>query len=203
MLIALTGGIASGKSTVARMFEVLGYYVIDADQVGHEIIAPREPAWYDIIQYFGKEYIKENGAIDREKLGTLVFTHPDKRKLLNSITHPRIVARIREKIARKRQEGYAWPIIVDAALIIEEGGYQRFDKLMVVYVDEATQRARIRARDGFAEEEITRRLASQMPLSEKAKLADYVIDNSGTLEETGRQVRAVHEEWQKLGSDNL
>lgn len=197
MLIALTGGIASGKSTVARMFEALGYYVIDADQVGHEIIQPQEPAWYDIIQYFGREYLGPDGTVDRKKLGAFVFAHPDKRKLLNSITHPRIVARIREKIALKRQEGYTWPIMVDAALIVEEGGYQRFGKLIVVYVDEATQRARIKARDGFSEEEITRRLSSQMPLSKKAKVADYVIDNSGTPQETKRQVKAVHEALQK------
>lgn len=197
MLIALTGGIASGKSTVARMFEDLGYYVIDADQVGHEIIQPQAPAWYDIIQYFSKEYLNDDGTINREKLGALVFAQADKRKLLNQITHPRIIAHIREIIARKRQEGYTWPIMVDAALVIEESGYQRFDKLIVVYVDEVTQRARIRARDGFSEEEITRRLSSQMPLSEKAKLADYVIDNSGTIEETRRQVLAVHEQLQK------
>lgn len=191
LLVGLTGGIATGKSTVSEIFRHLGCVVIDADVLAREVVEPGEPAYAAIVAEFGPGILQRDGTLDRKKLGAIVFADPEKRKRLEAITHPRI----RERFARRLQElverEFAGVVIFDAPVMIESGNYTTMDRLVVVVTDTATQRARALERDGDREE-IERRIASQMPLAEKARLADYVIDNSGGREATIAEVRRVH-----------
>jgi dephospho-CoA kinase len=190
--VGLTGGIASGKSTVSHIFRSLGAQVIDADILARQVVEPGKPAWQEIVHSFGKDILLPDGQIDRKKLGAIVFQDPVKREVLNQIVHPRVFEeknRIYQDLRRKYPEAL---IIVDAALLIEAGSYKRLSKLIVVYVDEQTQLRRLMLRDGISAEEAWLRIRSQMPLSEKVKYADYVIDNRGSLEETRRQVEEVY-----------
>ena len=191
LLVGLTGGIATGKSTVSDVFRRLGCEIIDADVLAREVVRPGEPAHAAIIAEFGRGVLNPDGTLDRKRLGAIVFADPDKRKRLEAITHPAI----RERFARRLQElaerGFAGLAIFDAPVMIESGNYAAMDRLVVVVTDEATQRARAVGRDGDRED-VERRIASQMPLAEKARLADHVIDNSGDREATARRVRQVH-----------
>jgi dephospho-CoA kinase len=199
-VVGLTGGIASGKSTVSHIFRSLGAQVIDADILAREVVEPGKPAWQDIVNAFGRDILLPDGSIDRKKLGAIVFQNPTKREVLNQIVHPRVFEeekRLYQELRRQYPEAL---IIVDAALLIESGSYQRFHKLIVVYVDEQTQLRRLMLRDGISAEEAWARIRSQMPLSEKVKYADYIIDNRGSLEETRRQVEEVYKKLMDLGT---
>ena len=191
LLVGLTGGIATGKSTVSALFRALGCVLIDADVLAREVVAPGEPAHAAIVAEFGPGILQADGTLDRKKLGAIVFADPGKRKRLEAITHPRIrerfAARLQELVAR----AFAGIVLFDAPVMIESGNDRNMDRLVVVVTDATTQRARALERDGDPED-IERRIASQMPLSEKAKLADYVIDNSGGREATDAEVRRVH-----------
>ena len=193
LLVGLTGGIGTGKSTVSRFFRDLGCLIIDADLLAREVVEPGQPAYDRIVAEFGKGILQEEGLIDRKKLGALVFADADKRKRLESFTHPEIVARRGVILAELEAEGFDGIAIVDAALLFETGAAKNMDRLVVVAADEATEIRRLMLRDDIAEEEARRRIRSQMPLSEKVKQAHYVIDNSGTREEAERQVREVHQ----------
>ena len=188
LLVGLTGGVATGKSTVAEVFRRLGCVIIDADVLAREVVAPGEPAHDDIVAEFGRGILQRDGTLDRPKLGV-----PEKRKRLEAITHPRI----RERLARRLEElagrGFAGIVVFDAPLIIESGNATTMDRLVVVVTDEATQVRRLTARDGLGAAEAERRIASQLPVAEKAKVADYVIDNSGDREATIPEVRRVHQ----------
>jgi dephospho-CoA kinase len=192
LLVGLTGGIATGKSTVSDMFRALGAVIIDADLLARQVVEPGEPAYADIVTEFGPDVVQPDRALDRKRLGTIVFADPERRRRLEAITHPRI----RERFARRLQEltdqEFEGIVIFDAPVMIESGNYRNMDRLVVVATDETTQRARLRARDHADEHEVTRRITSQMPLAEKVKLADYVIDNSGERSATQDQVRGVH-----------
>ena len=192
LLVGLTGGIATGKSTVAAMFRDLGCSVIDADLLAREVVEPGEPALADIVQEFGTGVLAADGRLDRKALAAVVFADASRRKRLEAITHPRIRERLASRLAALTGAGFDGVVIFDAAVIVESGAYRQMDRLVVVVVDEATQLARLRARDGLDEQEARRRIASQMPLAEKAKLADHVIDNSGDRAATEAQVRRVH-----------
>ena len=191
LLVGLTGGIATGKSTVSEIFRHLGCVVIDADVLAREVVEPGEPAYAAIVAEFGPGILQRDGTLDRKKLGAIVFADPEKRKRLEALTHPRI----RERFARRLQElverEFAGVVIFDAPVMSESGNYTTMDRLVGVVTDTATQRARALDRDGDREE-IERRIASQMPLSEKARLADYVIDNSGDRAATETEVGWVH-----------
>jgi dephospho-CoA kinase len=191
LLVGLTGGIATGKSTVSNMLRGLGAEIIDADQLARQVVEPGQPAWREIVEEFGRDVLTPDGTLDRKKLGAIVFANPEQRKRLEAITHPAIRARVKARVDELAARGFAGIVFYDAAILIEALGHQDMDRIVVVMTDEATQVARLRGRDGTDDAEGRRKIASQMPLAEKAKLADYVIDNSGDREATAEQVRRV------------
>jgi len=189
----LTGGAASGKSTVARMFEELGAKVIDADQLAHELIRAPLPAYQEIVRSFGTHVLDASGEIDRSKLGAIVFAEREKLRELNAILHPRIIEGVEELARDYHAQDPRAVIVVDAALIYEAGIADRFAKVIVVWCRPEQQLERLMANAGLSREEAERRIAAQMPAEEKRHRADYVIDSSGTLEETHHQVEALHQ----------
>ena len=192
LLVGLTGGIATGKSTVSELFRRLGCEVIDADLLAREVVAPGEPALAEIAEEFGRDVLQPDGALDRKKLGAIVFGDAARRKRLEQITHPAIATRFQRRLAELQARGFDGIVLWDAPVMIESGGYKQMEKLVVVATDEATQAARLCARDAIEALEADRKIKSQMPVAEKAKLADYVIDNAGDRAVTERQVREVH-----------
>jgi dephospho-CoA kinase len=192
LLVGLTGGIATGKSTVSAMFAHLGARIIDADLLAREVVAPGQRAHAEIVQAFGPEVLQDDGYLDRKRLGAIIFADADKRKRLEQITHPAIRARQQRILSVYEEEAFEGVVIWDAALLLESGSATGMDRVVVVFVDPATELSRLMARDGLGEEEARRRIASQMPVAEKAKLAEYVIDNSGSRAETEHQVREVY-----------
>jgi len=191
LLVGLTGGIATGKSTVSEIFRRLGCEIIDADVLAREVVEPGEPALAAIVAEFGPGILDPAGRLDRKKLGAIVFADPDKRRRLEAITHPQIRVRLAERLQELIARGFEGLVIFDAPVMIESGTSRHVDRLVVVVTDAATQRARAVGRDGDRAD-VERRIASQMPLADKARLADYVIDNSGTPEATIAEVRRVH-----------
>jgi dephospho-CoA kinase len=192
LLVGLTGGIATGKSTVSEMFRRLGCVVIDADVLARDVVAPGEPALARIAAEFGADVLQADGTLDRKKLGAIVFADAGRRKRLEQITHPAIRDRFLQRLADLEAQGFAGIVLWDAPVMIESGGYRAMDALVVVATDEATQAARLRGRDGVDAAEAERKIRSQMPVAEKAKLANYVIDNAGDRAATEAQVREVH-----------
>jgi len=193
-VFGLTGGIACGKGTVAKMFAELGAAVIDADDVAHDVIAPGKPAWHDVVDSFGDSILRPDGTIDRKKLAEIVFADAEARRRLNAITHPRITQDIHNRRAELARSGCEI-VIVEAALIGETGPEAGFDGLIVVYADPSDQVTRLIDRDGLSEEQARKRIETQMPVVEKRRLADHVIDNSGSIEQTREQVNSL---WRKL-----
>jgi dephospho-CoA kinase len=191
LLVGLTGGIATGKSTVSHMLRGLGAEIIDADLLAREVVEPGQPAWHEIVGEFGRDVVSPDGTLDRKKLGAIVFADPERRKRLEAITHPAIRAAVQARLDELAARGFAGIVFYDAAILIEALGHKDMERMVVVITDEATQAARLRGRDGIDDAQGRRRIASQMPLAEKAKLADYVIDNSGDREATAEQVRRV------------
>jgi dephospho-CoA kinase len=192
LLVGLTGSIATGKSTVSRMFAHLGARVIDADLLAREVVMPGQPAYARIVEEFGPQVVQEDGSLDRKALGAVVFADVAKRKRLEEITHPAIGLRQQRILSVLDEEAFEDVVIWDVALLFEGGGVAKMDRVVVVYADPETERQRLMERDGLSEADARARIASQMPIAEKAKLADHVIDNSGTREETERQVRTVY-----------
>lgn len=188
--IGLTGNIGSGKSTVSRYLAGQGAVIIDADQVAREVVRPGTPALAEILAVFGSGVLNRAGSLDRKKLGAIVFSDPQAMARLNAITHPRIVAAVAgEKQKLANSAGAADRLLViDAPLLIEVGLQQSVDEVWVVTVDEQQQIARLMARDGLSEEAARARIAAQMPQAEKLNYARRVIDNSGSPEETRKQV---------------
>ena len=196
-VVGLTGGIASGKSTVSAMFRALGAEVIDADQVARDVVAQGTPGLEEVARRF-PGVVDASGRLDRTALGARVFGDADERRALEAIVHPRI----REEVAR-RTEALARagvPVVLyDAALLIENGLHRGMDGVIVVWASEAAQRARLAARDGLDDAAITARLAAQLPLADKRAAATWVLDNGGTLDETREQVRRIWEEIRRSG----
>jgi len=191
LLVGLTGGIATGKSTVSALLRQLGCEIIDADLLAREVVEPGQPAWTTIVAEFGQDVLTGDGTLDRKKLGAIVFADPERRRRLEAITHPAIRERFQARLDELAEKGFTGIVIFDAAVMIESGNYKNMDRLVVVVTDEPTQMSRLQGRDGTDDAEGRRKIASQMPLSEKAKLADYVIDNSGDRHATAEQVRRV------------
>jgi dephospho-CoA kinase len=192
-LVGLTGGIATGKSTVAAILRALGADVVDADELARDIVRPGEPAWREIVQRFGEEVLRDDQALDRKKLRNLIFADDAARKALAAIMHPKIrdmaERTIRESAARGSQM-----IVYEAPLFFENHAQEWLRPVIVVACDPEVQEKRLRERDRLSDEQIRQHLRAQMPLSEKRKLADYVIENNGTIEELGKRVREVWDE---------
>jgi dephospho-CoA kinase len=193
VLVGLTGSIATGKSTVSRIFAHLGARVLDADLLAREVVMPGQPAYLKIVEEFGQGVVQADGTLDRNALGAIVFAEPARRKRLEEITHPAIAARQQRILSVFEEEAFEGIVIWDVALLFETGGVARMDRVVVVYIDPDTELARLMARDGITEEQARARIATQMPVAEKAKRAHYVIDNSGERAETERQVKTVYE----------
>lgn len=191
LLVGLTGGIATGKSTVTGLLAGPGVRVVDADALAREVVEPGTPAHARILAEFGTGVLRPDGRLDRARLGELVFPDPGRRRQLESVTHPAIRARFEEIMADLEREGFDGILIWDAALLVESGGHKKMDKVVVVTTDRETQLRRLMARDGSTAQAAGARTASQMPLEDKAAAADYVIDNSGSREETVARVRQV------------
>ena len=192
LLVGLTGGIATGKSTVSAMFAHLGARVIDADLLAREVVMPGQPALTEIVAEFGPDVLKADGYLDRKRLGAVVFADPTRRKRLEAITHPAIRRRQERILSVLEEEAFEGLVLWDAALLIEGGGHTSMDQVVVVVTDPETELARLMARDGIPAGDALLRIRSQMPVAEKAKLADHVVDNSGPRAETERRVREVH-----------
>jgi dephospho-CoA kinase len=189
-VIGLTGGIASGKSTVARLFRERGVAVIDADELAREVVELGQPALAELVEAFGRSILNERGRLDRKRLAARVFTRPGERRTLNEIVHPRIAAAAAERLAQLAREGARFALY-EAALLVENGLHNALDGLIVVSLPADLQHRRMCLRDGFSDEEARSRLASQGSLADKAAVATWIIDNSGSLDNTKRQVEEV------------
>ena len=196
LVIGLTGGIATGKSTVAERLKELGALVIDADRIAREVVEPGEPALAEIARVFGREVIKEDGSLDRGRLGRIVFQDAGKRKLLESILHPVIRERMEERLEAARREGKVKIAVCDIPLLYESQESMRLvDRVAVVYATREQQLERLVRQRHLSPEEAEARIGAQIPIDEKVKRADYVIDNTGTRAETIAQVDRLWEEW--------
>jgi dephospho-CoA kinase len=191
LLVGLTGGIATGKSTVSEILRGLGAVVLDADVLAREVVEPGQPALAAIVREFGPEVLTPDGRLDRKKMAAIVFAAPERRKTLEGITHPAIRDRFLARLAELEAQGFEGVVFWDAPVMIEAGGHKAMDRLVVVVTDAATQLERAVGRDGDRAD-IERRIANQLPLTEKAKLADYVIDNSGERATTDKRTRDVY-----------
>ncbi len=183
-IIGLTGGIASGKSTVSRALRELGAIIIDADEVAHAIIEPGKPAWKDIVEHFGLGVLNPDQTIDREKLGAIVFNDPARLQVLNQITHPRVGEQFKQMIKDIKSQQADAVLFIEVPLLYETHMDRICDEVWVVWVDEETQIQRLMKRDGLSREDALKRIDAQMSLDEKAKRADVVIDNRFSIEET-------------------
>lgn len=186
--VGLTGSIAVGKSYVCECFRELGCHVLDADKTAREVVKPGSTGLERIVREFGIDVLQPTGELDRKKLGAVVFADEDKRNLLNSIVHPLVIEAQDDWIASCERNDPSGIAIVDAALMIESGGYRRFDKIVVVWCEPAIQLERLMLRDNFTERDAKMRIDSQMPQEEKKRFADYWIDTSRGHEDTRRQV---------------
>src|SRR2546425_747979 len=192
-LLGLTGGLGSGKSTVSRMFADLGAEVIDADQLAREVVMPGQPALQEIVDTFGREFQRGDGTLDRSRLADLIFGDPTARTWLNAITHPRIQSRMAEEIAaRESKDGV---LVLDIPLLYENRRTSIVEAVVVVWVDRATQIVRLVERDGLSEAEARRRIAAQLSLDVKRTRADFVVNNTLTLEATRDQVADVYRKF--------
>ncbi|MCF6092971.1 dephospho-CoA kinase [Microaerobacter geothermalis] len=186
MVIGLTGGIASGKSTVSAMLRHRGAIIVDADLIAREVVKKGNPAWEKIIQHFGQEVLDVNHEIERKRLGEIIFSDPEKRRILNGIVHPYV----REEMEKQKKEGQAQGklVVLDIPLLIESNLFHMVDQVVLVYVPKSVQLVRLMERNQLSEEEALARIHSQMPLDEKKKWADFIIYNDGSKEETERQI---------------
>jgi len=197
LIIGLTGGIASGKSTVAKMFRELAIPVVDADEISREVVQVGEDAYLQIVEQFGEGILQEDKNIDRLKLGSIVFNDEAKRKLLNSIVHPAI----RQRMIQKKEEYVSvgeQTVVLDIPLLFESNLTHLVHKTIVVYVDDHIQLKRLMERNGFSKEEAEVRIRAQMPLKEKVKKADAAIDNNGSLAQTKAQLLSILANWDVL-----
>lgn len=196
--IGLTGSIAVGKSFVLGVLAELGCRVLDADKTARETVAPGTPGLEAVVQEFSPDILQPDGTLDRSKLGALVFADEARRQRLNAILHPFIIAKQDEQLRRWEQEDASGIAVVDAALMIESGGYRRFDKLIVVHCRPEIQLQRLLARDSLTPEAARQRIAAQMSQEEKKRHADYLIDTSAGFASARTQTEAVYRELQGL-----
>jgi len=196
--VGLTGSIAVGKSYVTSVFAELGCHVLDADQTAREVVLPGSPGLESVAKTFGPEILNPDGTLNRQRLGEIVFADETKRQKLNELLHPFIIARQDEIMRAWEQEDPNGIGIIDAALMIESGGYRRFDKLIVVHCRPEVQLERLMVRSSLARDEAQARIDSQMPQAEKQKYADYLIDTSDGFEITRKRTLEVHNDLLRL-----
>lgn len=189
MIIGLTGGIATGKSESAKHFRKMGAYIIDADEISHSLTAKGMPALGELVKYFGKEILRKDGALNRKKLAEIIFTDPESKLRVEKILHAYIISCINEIAAKKYKK---FNIIIDAPLLFEVGLDRICDKIVVIWAPYDVQAKRLAARDRLTEEQVKKRINSQMPIEKKAKLADYVVDNTGSKAALGKEIRALY-----------
>jgi dephospho-CoA kinase len=192
-VIGLTGGIASGKSTAARMLAELGAPVVDADQLARDVVAPGQPALAEIVDAFGPAALLPDGTLDRKRVGAIVFADAAERRRLNAITHPRIAMATQARLEELRAK-HTPVAIYEAALLVENGAHRGLDGLIVVFCDEATQLERLVERDGLGEAEARARIAAQAPLADKLAAATWVVDTRGPMAETRQQIGRIWEQ---------
>lgn len=195
--IGLTGGVASGKSAVAAVLRARGAAIVDADTIARDVVRPGETAYRGIVEAFGPSVVAPDGALDRKALAARIFAEEAARRRLNALTHPHIRRRMADEAARLASSAETAVIVFDIPLLLDttDGRDLDLDGIVVVYADSETRVRRLIARDGMPEDEARRRLAAQVPLEDKVKRADWVIDNSGTAEDTRAQVERL---WRTL-----
>lgn len=189
--IGLTGSIAVGKTFVCDSFREHGCHVLDADKTAREVVAQNTEGLVEIVRHFGEDILLPNGGLDRKKMAAIVFADDEKRELLNSIIHPRVIEAQDKWLSEIEQADANTIAIIDAALMIESGGYKRFDKIIVVWCAADIQLSRLMSRDNLSRDEAQKRIAAQMPQEEKKKFADYLIDTSNGFDDTRRQTTEV------------
>jgi dephospho-CoA kinase len=192
LTVALTGGIATGKSVVARILKKHGCYIHSADRAARDLMKPRLPAWKKIVAYFGPGILKPDQTIDRAKLGAIIFSRKRERQFLNRLIHPLVMGKKVEIVRRLERKRSHKIFVSEAALTVESGFARFFDKVIVVDCRKETQIRRLMARDKITRSDALKKIRSQMPFEKKLGYADYVIDTSGTLDETARQTEAVY-----------
>ncbi|CAH0204778.1 MULTISPECIES: dephospho-CoA kinase [Bacillaceae] len=193
-IIGITGGIASGKSSVSLYLQELGFTIVDADLASRAVVEPGEEAYHQIVKAFGEDILLTDGNIDRVKLGSIIFHDQEKRLLLNSIVHPAVRSWMLLKTEAALSSGEE-TVFMDIPLLFESKLTFMVDKTLLVYVDEEVQLQRLMNRNGLSETDALARINSQMPLADKKALADAVIDNNGDINETKRQVKSILSEW--------
>lgn len=198
--VGLTGSIAVGKTFVTEVFRELGCFVLDADKTAREVVSPGTIGWRRIVENFSASVLASDGQIDRAKLGAIVFADAEKRLLLNSIVHPLVFDRQNEWLAQIEAENPRAIAIIDAALMIESGGYKRFDKIIVVWCQPEIQIERLMKRNNFSRAEAEQRIAAQMPQEEKKRFADFLIDSSEGFNEARRQTETVFKKLTALAN---
>ena len=196
--VGLTGGISTGKSAAGLMFVELGCHLIDSDRISHQLLEPGQAVHEAVVKEFGERILAADGTIDRRILGDIVFKDPQARAKLNRLVHPAVIQRQQEWLREMEAADPGGVAIVDAALMIEVGTYKNYDKVIVVTCSPGIQKQRLLARSGLSEEQIDARIRSQMPMEDKVKFADFVIDNSGDLASTRRQVEEVSRQLEKF-----
>jgi dephospho-CoA kinase len=199
--VGLTGSIAVGKSFVLEVLRELGAFTLDADLTAREVVAKGTKGLQMIVENFGEEILNENGELDRAKLGAIVFADEAKRQLLNSIVHPMVIQAQNDWLAEREGENPNGIAVIDAALMIESGGYKRFHKLIIVFCEPAIQLERLMSRNNLGETEAIKRINSQMPQDEKKKYADFLIDTSEGFEDTRRQTIEIYEKLKLLNEN--
>ena len=196
--VGLTGSIAVGKSFVCEVFRELGVVVLDADETAREVVKPKTKGLQKIVESFGEKFLQPNGELDRVKLGAIIFADEAKRQVLNSIVHPLVIEAQNDWLIEKEKENPNGIAVIDAALMIESGGYKRFTKLIVVWCKPAIQLERLMLRNDLSETEALKRINAQMPQKEKKRYADFLIDTSAGFDDTRRQTIEVFEQLKIL-----
>jgi dephospho-CoA kinase len=192
LLVALTGGIACGKSVIGRLLLEKGCFVHSADTAAREVMSPGTDVWRTVADHFGPGILREDGTIDRAKLGAIIFSDDKERAFLNGLVHPRIFERIKEIVARLEKESRHTIFVSEAALVVEAGFARFYDKIVVAHCDRDIQVRRLMERDGIGRAEALKKIGSQLGQEEKLKHADYTIETSGTLAETIEQTERVY-----------
>lgn len=192
LIVSLTGGIGCGKSIAAEVLESLGCYIHRADKIAHQLMEPQKPAWKKIVSHFGLHILNPDKSINRQKLSSVVFSDPKEREYLNSLIHPLVLKKKKQVIDKLEKEGKYKIFVSEAALTIEAGYTDFFDKIIVVYCEESLQIKRLMERDGISQKEALKKIKSQMSTQEKVKYADYIIDTAGPIQYTVEQTERVY-----------